>query len=141
MNFHAKRDGGPKLSLAIKNKWFVGWTKSWFDCCVPCLRNSDRGKSVYALHSRMSVLDYMVELEVECPGDDANDAAFVHATTTIGGREAVEEFMACKMYTPASSFGFSDVTLSTTPLPKVHTPLGQRSMMLSQWRSSPMVAT
>jgi hypothetical protein len=30
LNFHAKRDGGPKLSLAIKNKWSTGWTKSWF---------------------------------------------------------------------------------------------------------------
>jgi hypothetical protein len=28
LNFHAKRDGGPKLSLAIKNKWSMGWTRS-----------------------------------------------------------------------------------------------------------------
>jgi hypothetical protein len=25
LNFHAKRDGGSKLSLAIKNKWAMGW--------------------------------------------------------------------------------------------------------------------
>jgi hypothetical protein len=24
LNFHAKRDGSPKLSLAIKNKWVAG---------------------------------------------------------------------------------------------------------------------
>jgi hypothetical protein len=30
LNFHAKRDGGAKLSLAIKNKWSTGWTRSWF---------------------------------------------------------------------------------------------------------------
>jgi hypothetical protein len=30
LNFHAKRDGGPKLSLAIKNKWSTEWTKSCF---------------------------------------------------------------------------------------------------------------
>jgi hypothetical protein len=28
LNFHTKRDGGPKLSLVIKNKWSSGWTKS-----------------------------------------------------------------------------------------------------------------
>jgi hypothetical protein len=26
--FHAKRDGGSKLNLAIKNKWSAGWTRS-----------------------------------------------------------------------------------------------------------------
>jgi hypothetical protein len=40
---------------------------------------------VYALHSRMSVFDYVVELEVDCPDDDMNDMAFVQATSTIGG--------------------------------------------------------
>jgi hypothetical protein len=49
LNFHAKRDGGSKLSLTIKNKWSVGWTKSWFYCWVPCLQSSTGGESVYAL--------------------------------------------------------------------------------------------
>jgi hypothetical protein len=31
--------------------------------------------------------------------------------------------MACKMYPPASSFGFKGVTLSTTPVSRVRTPL------------------
>jgi hypothetical protein len=47
-------------------------------------------KSVYAHHSRMSELYYTVEPEVECPNDDPNDAAFVRATATIEGRDAVE---------------------------------------------------
>jgi hypothetical protein len=51
LNFHAKRDGGMKLSLTIKNKWFMGWTKSWFYYRVMFLHNSEGGKSVYALHS------------------------------------------------------------------------------------------
>jgi hypothetical protein len=50
LNFHAKRDGGPKLSLTIKNKWLAGWTKSWFYCRVPCRQCSGGGKSMYALH-------------------------------------------------------------------------------------------
>jgi hypothetical protein len=45
---------------------------------------------VYALHSCMSAVDYMVELEVECSDDDAKDVAFVHATTTIGGQDSIE---------------------------------------------------
>jgi hypothetical protein len=47
-------------------------------------------KSVYAHHSQMSELYYTVEPEVECPNDDPNDAAFVRATATIEGRDAVE---------------------------------------------------
>jgi hypothetical protein len=53
---------------------------------------------VYALHSRTSELDYVVEPEVEWPDDDPNDVAFVRATTTIGGHDVVEEYVACKMY-------------------------------------------
>jgi hypothetical protein len=122
-NFHAKRDGGPKLSLAIKNKWSAGWKKSWFYWHVPCLCNSKGGKSVYALYSRMGALDYVVEPEVECLDDDPNDTAFVRATATIGGWDAVEEFVACKMYPLASGFGFRGMTAGTTPVSKVQTPL------------------
>jgi hypothetical protein len=78
MNFHAKRDGGLKLSPAINNKWTLGWTKSWFYCRVRCLRNSEGGKSVYALHLQMGALDYVVELDVECSNDDPSDVAFIH---------------------------------------------------------------
>jgi hypothetical protein len=85
LNFHVIRDGGPKLSLVVKNKWSTGWTKSWFYCRAPCIHGSGGGKSVYVLHSRMSALDYTVEPEVECPDDDPIDAAFVQTTTTIGG--------------------------------------------------------
>jgi hypothetical protein len=63
----------------------------------------------------------VVEPEVNCPDDDANDAAFVQATSTIGGWDAIKEFMACKMYPLASSFGFKGMTLSTTPVSKVRT--------------------
>jgi hypothetical protein len=71
----------------------------------------------------MSALDYVVEPKLDCPDDDANDVAFIRATNTIGSREVVEEFVACKMYPLASSFGFKGVTLGTTPVSKVRTPL------------------
>jgi hypothetical protein len=44
-------------------------------------------------------------------------------TTTIGGQGVVEESVACKMYPLTSSFGFKDVTVSMTPMLKVHNPL------------------
>jgi hypothetical protein len=75
---------------------------------------------VYALHSRMSELDYAIEPEVEYPD---NDATFVRATATIGGCDAVEEYVACKIYPLAASFGFESVPLGTTPVSKVETPL------------------
>jgi hypothetical protein len=123
LNFHVKRDGSPKLSLAIKNKWVVGWTKSWFYCRVPCRQSSEGGKSMFALHSQMSELDYAVKPEVECSDDDPNDAAFVRAMATIGGRDVVEEYVACKMYPLATGFGFESVPVGMTPMSKVELPL------------------
>jgi hypothetical protein len=69
------------------------------------------------------VLDYTVEPEVECPDKDVNDATFVWGTIAIGGREAVEESVAYGMYPLASRFGFRDVTIGTTAVSKVETPL------------------
>jgi hypothetical protein len=78
---------------------------------------------MYALHSWMSELDYAIEPEVECPDNDPNDVAFVQATTTIRGRDVVEEYIACKIYLLATSFGFESVPLGTTPVSKVETPV------------------
>jgi hypothetical protein len=66
----------------------------------------------------MNELDYAVEPEVECLHNDPNNAAFMRATATIGGRDAVT----CKMYPLAAGFGFDSVTLGTTPVLKVDTP-------------------
>jgi hypothetical protein len=123
LDFHSKRDDSPKLSLTIKNKWSVGYTKLWFYYRVPCQRSSRGGKSMYTLYSRMSELDYAVEPKVECPDNDPNDASFVRATATIGGRDAVEEYVACKMYPLATGFGFESVPLGMTPMSKVESPL------------------
>jgi hypothetical protein len=78
---------------------------------------------VYTLYSWMSELDYAVEPKVECPDNDPNDASFVRATATIGGRDAVEEYVACKMYPLATGFGFESVPLGMTPMSKVESPL------------------
>jgi hypothetical protein len=88
---------------------------------VTCRRSFEGGKSMYALHSWMSELDYAVEPEVECANDNPNDAAFIRATATIVGRNAVEEYIACKKYPLAAGFGFESVPLGTTPMSKVET--------------------
>jgi hypothetical protein len=39
LNFHAKwyKGSGAKLTIAVKNKWFVEWMRVWFYCNVPLL--------------------------------------------------------------------------------------------------------
>jgi hypothetical protein len=74
---------------------------------------------VHALHSRMSVLDYAVEPKVECLDNDPNDAAFVWATATIGGRDGVVDYVAWKSYPLAASFIFESMTLGMTLVSKV----------------------
>jgi hypothetical protein len=65
----------------------------------------------------------VVEPDVECPDADPNDVAFIDVTATIGGRDAIKEFVACKMYPLGSGFGFKDMVVGTTPMSKVQTPL------------------
>jgi hypothetical protein len=78
---------------------------------------------VHALHTQVCELDYAIELEVVCPDNDTNDVAFIQATATIGGHDAVEEYVVCKMYQLAVGFGFESVPLGMTPVLKVETPL------------------
>jgi hypothetical protein len=70
----------------------------------------------------MGELDYAIEPEVECSDNDPNDAAFIRATVTIGGCDAVEEYTTCKIFPLAASFGFESVPLGTTPVSRVETP-------------------
>jgi hypothetical protein len=69
----------------------------------------------------MSVLDYTMEVEVDCLDTDVCDTTFIRATTMIGGRDAVDEFLACGMYPLSSGFGFKDVAIATTAGSKVET--------------------
>jgi hypothetical protein len=71
----------------------------------------------------MSELDYAIEPEVECPNNDPDHAAFIRATATIRLHDAIEEFVACKMYLLAAGFGFESVPPGMTPVSRVETPL------------------
>jgi hypothetical protein len=78
---------------------------------------------MYTLHLWMSELDYAVKPKVECPDNDPTDAAFIQVTATNGGCDALEEYVACRIYLLAASFGFKNVPLGMTPVSKVETPL------------------
>jgi hypothetical protein len=78
---------------------------------------------MYTLHSQMTKKDYTVDPKMECPDNDPNDTAFVRATATIGGRDAVEEYVACKIYPLAATYGFENVPLGMMPVSKVKSPL------------------
>jgi hypothetical protein len=69
----------------------------------------------------MNKLDFAVGPEVECPNDDPNDAAFVQATVTIEGCDAVEEYVACKVYPLAVGFGFESGAVGMTLISKLET--------------------
>jgi hypothetical protein len=72
-------------------------------------RTSKGGKSVFALRSHMSALDY----QVDCPNTDSNDVAFVRATMMIRGHDTIEELLVCGLYPLSASFG---EVLDTTSL-------------------------
>jgi hypothetical protein len=54
-----------------------------------------------------------------CVDDDSRDIAFVQATKFIGGRDAVEEFIACGMYPLAAGAGFDRVATRMTSVSKL----------------------
>jgi hypothetical protein len=55
--------------------------------------------------------------------NDSRDIAFVQATKFIGGRDAVEVFIACGMYPLAVGAGFNRVATCMMPVSKLKVPL------------------
>jgi hypothetical protein len=92
VNFHGKRGGEVGLIPATKNKWSTGWTKAWFYCKVPLHPYPRGGKTVHALHSHMSALNFRMKPISSNTSKDMDDTAFIWASQNIGGRDAVEEF-------------------------------------------------
>jgi hypothetical protein len=127
INFHAKHYGGKgvRLMVVVKNNWFGGWTRAWFYCKVHLLQSPSllRGKSVYALHSCMTTLDFSMDPPFECVDDDSEDIAFVHVMCLIGGWDAVEEYLACRLFSLLVGFSFREITKGETPVSKVRLPL------------------
>jgi hypothetical protein len=74
---------------------------------------------MYALHLRMRELDFAVEPEVDRPNDDPNDVGFIGATTTIGGHDSIEDYVACKIYPLVVGFSFKSVPVGMTHVSKI----------------------
>jgi hypothetical protein len=112
--------GSAKLTPAINNKWSLSWMKVRFYCKVLIAVG---GKSVHVLHSYMSNLEYLTEPPHNCPVDDSNDKAFVHASMTIGGRDIVKEFIASEIWPLDAGLDFGEVAEAEAPISKVIVPL------------------
>jgi hypothetical protein len=72
----------------------------------------------------MTPLDYLSDVPFECSPGDANVAAFTEAASLIGGRDAVEEFLACGIWPLNEKCDF-DVERKETPLSKVVVPMSK----------------
>jgi hypothetical protein len=66
----------------------------------------------------MMELNYLTEVPSSYSLEDTNFAAFVEVTSLIGGRDVVEEFVACGLWTLDEQFGFP-VETKESPLSKV----------------------
>jgi hypothetical protein len=60
-------------------------------------------------------LDFQTEPPFDYADDNSGDVAFVRATKFIGGRDVVEEFLACGMYPLSVDVGFNKVIDGVTP--------------------------
>jgi hypothetical protein len=67
----------------------------------------------------MRNLLYLTAPPHNCPEHNSNDKAFVHMTTTIGGRDTWEEFMASKILLLSAGLSFGEVVEDGMPVSKV----------------------
>jgi hypothetical protein len=66
----------------------------------------------------MMELNYLMEVPSSCGLEDTNFVALVEVTSLFEGRNVVEEFLACGLWSLGEQFGFS-VETKESPLPKV----------------------
>jgi hypothetical protein len=78
---------------------------------------------VYALYDCMTDLSFVTDPPFDFPdgagGGGVSDAAFIKATRTIGGRDTVEEYMACGLLLQSMSFELGEVADGEMPVSKL----------------------
>jgi hypothetical protein len=84
-----------------------------------------RGESVHALRSHMSVLEFLTEPRINCHDSDVGDVAFVKAAGAIRGRDSVEEYMACVLYSLSTGVILEEVAGGITPTSKLKVALSK----------------
>jgi hypothetical protein len=78
---------------------------------------------MHIMRSYMCSLEFQTEAPFDYVDDDSGDIAFIQATKFIGGRDAMEEFIACDMYPLATTISFDRVATRTTLVSKLKVPL------------------
>jgi hypothetical protein len=73
---------------------------------------------------------------VNCPDTDCGDVALVKAIIFIGGRDTVEELLACRLYPLPSNFKLGEVAEGITPVSKLRVSLPKFSGLSSKLRTS-----
>jgi hypothetical protein len=82
----------------------------------------------------MTHLTHEMDVPSSCGPEDADFKAFVGATSLIGGRDAVEEFLASGLRPLGQRFGFL-VEMKESPLSKVTLPMPQIDATIREWES------
>jgi hypothetical protein len=91
-----------------------------------------KGLRTYPLSSQMIHLTYETDVSASCDSEDADFKAFVDATSLIGGRDAVEEFLACGLSPLGRGFAFpvetkeSSLSKIILPMPQIGTAIAER---------------
>jgi hypothetical protein len=99
--------GWAELTLTVRNKWTSGWDSHWFYYRVPSEELPNvRDKGSYSLRSTVAPLDYLNDSPFECGSEDEDVETFFEATSIIGGRDAVEEFLISGIWPLTDSCGF-----------------------------------
>jgi hypothetical protein len=70
----------------------------------------------------MTRLDFATKLSFQCPDDEAGDVAFVKATRMVGGRDAIEEYMAYGLFPLSVTFNLGEIAKGETLVSKLSTP-------------------
>jgi hypothetical protein len=105
-----------------------GWDSNWLYYRVPSEQGKDfKGPRTYPLCSQMTCLTHETNVPSSCGPEDADFKAFVEAISLIGGRNAVEEFLASGLWHLGRHFGFlvetkeSLLSKVTLPMPQIDT--------------------
>jgi hypothetical protein len=123
VNFHGKRGDEVGLVPTTKNKWSTRWTKAWFYCKMPLHPCPRGGKTIHALRSHMSALNFRTKPISSDTAQDLNDDAFVWASQNIRGRDAVEEFLSCGVWPLSAGVDFEHVKVDFTLVSWLKIPL------------------
>jgi hypothetical protein len=79
----------------------------------------------------MTPLVYEMDVSSSCGPEDVGFVAFIEATSLIGGRDTVEEFLASGLWPLGQQFGF-EVETKESPLSKVSVLMPQITTAIRQ---------